>query len=273
MIPRLVPCLVGSTLVSSLVLFAAPKGATVGPVAPPAGPAGALPREPNVASRARPEDGALNHVVLAPRGLGDVEIRRFADDLVAHMAEAHPEVAFTVYEQFGETEARVELVHVLMESVNSTAQEVFLEAAGRDETCRALAERQKQGFEVVEDASLRLVASDPEKERREGRAGGLIVWELETHFPRVGQAVECVEALVRHLNEAYPVGIFRGYDEWFPHSGRVRIHAYGTGIAGWERVEARMRRDPVVRELFEGAADAFVPGGFEDTWMVRIAGG
>ena len=65
----------------------------------------------------------------------------------------------------------------------------------------------------------------------------------------------------------------RGYDEWFPRSGRLRIHFYGTGISTWERFEAQMRRDPVVRQLFEGAAEAFVEGAFEDTWMVRLAGG
>jgi len=39
----------------------------------------------------------------------------------------------------------------------------------------------------------------------------------------------------------------------------------------WEGIEARIRHDPVVRELLEGAADAFVDDSFRDTWLTVLA--
>ena len=252
MIPRLVPALAGSALLGSLAVLAVARAAPAG-------------------GRAAPRDAALNHWVLDARDMERVEVRRFAQEYVAHLREAHPEVALTVYTEFLEQHGN--RVHFLLEAVNSTAQQAFLAAPPGDDLCRALAAREQADFVVGRDAYLRLVAADPEKEERAGTQEGLIVWELDAHLPRVGQALECVEALVRHLNATYETVLCRGYDEWFPRSGRLRIHFYGTGISTWERFEAQMRRDPVVRQLFEGAAEAFVEGAFEDTWMVRLAGG
>jgi hypothetical protein len=216
-------------------------------------------------------DAALNHWVFDAKDVDEAEIRRHADKLVAHMQQAHPETTFTLFKEF--VEVRGNYVHFFLETINSTAQQLFLEAYGRDDECRALLEYENTSFGLREDVYLRLIASDPEKERRIERFGGAVVWQLETCFPRAGQAVECVEELVRHLNATYPEFFFRGYDEWFPESGRIRIYAFGTGIAAWEKTEARIRRDPVVRGLFEGAAEAFVEGGFSDTWLVTLVQG
>jgi len=90
-------------------------------------------------------------------------------------------------------------------------------------------------------------------------------------FPRVGEALDTLEAVVRHLNETYPEQYFRAYDEWFPRSGRLHIYVYGSGIPKWEATEARIRRDPVFRELMDGAAEAFVEGSFDDVWLNVLA--
>ena len=213
-----------------------------------------------------PGDAALNHVVYEIRDATAAEVRTYAQDVVAHMKEAHPEASLALYQE--RLEVRGDRVHILMETVNARAQEVVLGALGRDDVCRALIERRQSLFELKEDVYLRLITSDPEKERNLGPRAGTIVWSLKARFPRLGEAIECVERVVQHLNATYPDFTFRAYDEWLPRSGGIRIHVSGySSIAQWENTDARIRRDPVFRELMGGAADAFVEGSFEQTWI------
>jgi hypothetical protein len=218
---------------------------------------------------ARPEDAALNHWIFDVGDADPAVVRQHALDVSAHMEEAHPEVQLLAYQDFGSQ--RGGRLHFLLHSVNTTAQQVFInEDYGADEICRGHLDLEDELFELERDLYMRRITSDPEKERRLGRQDGAAVWELRARFPRVGQAVECVRQVVDHLNATYPDQLFAAYDEWYPDSGHIRIYAHNSGISRWEAFEAAMRADPVVRELFEGAAEAFVEGSFDDTWIVRI---
>jgi hypothetical protein len=211
---------------------------------------------------------ALNHWVFDVKDVEQAELRNHAWEVVAHMTTAHPEAHFQFYQNFPEPDGRE--LHVLLETVDTEVQRVFLDAYGADEVCRDQIEYEDRRFEVSADRYMRLIASDPVKEK--GRQPlGLITWSLEARFPLAGRASECIEQVVAHLNATYPEFYFRGYDEWFPRSGRFYIYIHGTGIALWEGVEARIRRDPVFRELMEGSADVFVEGSFEDAWHNYLA--
>lgn len=218
---------------------------------------------------ALPGDSALNHWVFDTREVDINEVRRHAREMVAHHEEAHQEVRFEVY-RTSQLEGGFAL-HVLMETVNTTAQRAFLDGGVHDETCRAQLAFENEHFELQRDAYLRLIESDPEKERSLGPQGGVIIWSLRSRFPRVGEAVECAAEVTRHLNATYPGFYVRAYDEWFPRSGEIHLYIFGSSISRWENTESRIRRDPVFRELMEGAADAFVEDSFEDLWLVNVA--
>ena len=218
---------------------------------------------------ALPGDAALNHWVF---DIGEVDVdeaRRHAREVVAHRKQAHPGVHFEIY-RTSSLEGVFEL-HVLLETVNTTAQRVFLDEPAQDETCRAQLQFEGEQFEVVRDAYLRLIASDPEKEKRMGPQGGTIIWSLRSRFPRAGEAVDSAAEIARHLNATYPGFYVRAYDEWFPRSGRIHFYIHGSSISGWEAAEAAMRQDPVFRELMGKAAGAFVEDSFEDLWIVSLA--
>jgi len=234
------------------------------------GPLGASPGEAAAQPPAnRPGDAAMNHWAFRTDGVDKAVVRSHAQELVEHLKQAHPEVHLEAYDRFSEPKGSE--LHFFLETVNTRAQRMFIDQFGQDDTCRELIEREDELFELTWDRYMRLVASDPEKERRMGPQAGVVVWTLRVRFPRVGQALDCIEAVVRHLNATYPQHYFRAYDEWFPSSSRVHIHVYGTGIAPWEATEAEIRRDPVFRELMSGAAEAFVEGSFDDIWLANIA--
>jgi hypothetical protein len=243
---RTLPCLVaGAFLVLLLAAFPAARG-------------GAAAHPPAAVNT------ALEHWIYDASGRNATEVRKLADDLLAHAQQVHPGATFMFYRELVEVQGN--FLHVLLETPDSTAQQDYISAHTRGSACAALLAREGE-LAMQHDLNMRLIASDPAKEAGLGQFGGAIVWTFETHFFRIGQARECVRKLVEHLNANYPDDAFRGYDEWYPQSGRLRIYAFGTGIAAWERAEARMREDPVVRGLMEGAAEAFVPGGFDDTWL------
>jgi hypothetical protein len=216
-----------------------------------------------------PGDAALNHYVYDTTGVDPALVRQHAADTVAHLRQEHKDASFELFSKF--MEGGDDELHILLETVNTVAQRVFLDEYGSDEVCRALIERERELFRSGRDVYMRLVSSAPEKERRLGPQGGLIIWSLEARFPRLGEALDTIEALTVHLNETYPGLYFRAYDEWFPRSGRLHIYIYGSGIAKWEAIEARIRHDPVYRELMAGAADAFVEGSFDDLWLAIMA--
>jgi hypothetical protein len=218
---------------------------------------------------ARPGDTALNHWIF---DIGEVEraaALEHARQFVEHHKEAHPGVHFETYRTSG-LEGKFEL-HVLLETVNTTAQRVFLDRDIDDEPCRSLIRFEDDNFEVRSDSYMRLIASDPEKEERMGPQGGIIVWSLRSRFPLTGDAVDCAAKVTRHLNQTYPGVYFRAYDEWFPRSGRIHFYIYGSSISAWESTEYQIRQDPVFRARMAEAADAFVPDSFEDEWIVNVA--
>jgi len=216
-----------------------------------------------------PDDTALNHWVFDTKDVDTSVLRTHAWEVVAHMHEAHPQAHFEFYLNYPEPEGNE--LHLLLETTDTKAQREFLDEYGEDDACRALIQSEDDQFEIRRDVYMRLIASDPEKERRAEPNAGLIVWSLAARFPRAGEAAECIEQVVGHLNATYSEFYFRGYDEWFPRSGGLHIYIYGNEIPKWEAVEARIRRDPIFRELMEGAADAFVEGSFEDVWLNYIA--
>jgi hypothetical protein len=211
------------------------------------------------------ETAVLNHWVLETEGLENVgELYQQARELAAHMNEAHPEVHLEVFRNSGlEPDRRV---HLVLETASSTALRQFITESPKDEECRSLLETVEVA-PVGRDSYLRLISTDPGNPNRLERGPRLVVWSLGTHFPRVGEAIECAQKLARHVNASYPGLTVRAYDEWFPHTGRIHFYFYVARPPGWEIQEARMRRDPVIRELFEGAAGAFVEGDFEDLWL------
>ena len=242
-------CFAASILVMLLAAFRTTQGAT-SPHAP------------------EPAKTALNHWIYDAGDANAADIRKLADDMLAHVRQAHPEATLSYFRELVEVEGN--FVHLFLETQDSAVQQAYIDAHGRGDSCQQLFEREERLFELKSDLNMRLIASDPEKEQRMGRFGGTTVWTFETHFLRIGQAIECVDKLVRHLNASYPDFAFRGYDQWYPESGCLRIYAFGTGIPVWEQTEAKIRRDPVVRELMEGASEAFVAGGFDDTWLALI---
>jgi hypothetical protein len=223
------------------------------------------------ASRAVPTDTALNHWVFEAGTKTRAELLMHADEVVKHMKKAHPETTFVLLRERGEPECN--RIHYLLETATTQVQRQFLDAYGQDEVCRALIAREDASFVLKEDVYLRLIASDPAKEQGLEPYQRAVVWKLDARFPRVGQAVECAERLARHLNATYPGFAFRAYDEWFPRSGGIRIYVLDpqNDAVAWEATEAQIRRDSVVRELLEGAADAFVEDSFEDTWLNLLA--
>jgi hypothetical protein len=215
------------------------------------------------------EPGVVNHWYLETEGIENPSaLHQQARELAAHMNQAHPDVHIETFRTSSlEHPARL---HLILEAESSTALREFLSSGPRDEECRSRLE----ALEVApfgRDTYLRLISSDPGNETRLERGPRLVVWSLGTHFPRVGEAIECARNLARHVNENYPGLTVRAYDEWFPHSGRIHFYFYVARPPGWEIQEARMRSDPVVRELLERAAGAFVEGDFEDTWLSDLS--
>jgi len=216
-------------------------------------------------------DAALNHWVFDPGEQSFGDLAAHAAEVVKHMREAHTEASLVVFQERGEPASK--RVHFVLESINTRAQRQFIESYGQDSVCRALVQHEDLAFKLQEDVYLRLIASDPEKEKKLTSFKRVIMWCLDTRFPRAAQAVECAGKLVQHLSSTYPELAFRAYDEWFPHSGNVRIYVLDPheDYVAWEGIEARIRHDPVVRELLEGAADAFVDDSFRDTWLTVLA--
>jgi len=216
-----------------------------------------------------PGDTALNHWVFDVGDASAQEVRQHALGLVAHRKENHPEVNFEVFER-SSLEGKSSELHVLMETVNTAAQRAFL-SRGLDEICRAQVEYEEEQFELLQDVYMRLIASDPEKEKQMGPQGGVVVWSLRTRFPLAGDAVEAAARITAHLNATYSGFYVRAYDEWMPQSGTIRFYLHGSSISGWEATEAAIRRDPVYRDLMRAAADAFVEDGFEDVMLINVA--
>jgi hypothetical protein len=217
----------------------------------------------------RPEDTALNHWVYDIGELDAEEAAHHARQVVAHFKEAHPSIHIETYRTSG-MESGFEL-HVLLETVNTTAQRVFYDRDVVDDVCMAQLQFEDEHFELLSDTYMRLIESDPEKEERMGNQGGIITWSLRSRFPLTADAVDCAAKVTRHLNESYPGFYFRAYDEWFPRSGNIHFYIYGSSISGWETTEYQIRQDPVFRARMAEAAEAFVPDSFEDLWLVNVA--
>jgi hypothetical protein len=224
--------------------------------------------EQDAAQPVAPANSALNHWVFLTKDVSQADVRSHAWNVIEHMTAAHPTAHFSYYENFSEVDD--DELHVLLESADSEAQQAFLAAYGQDDVCRAQIALEDERLAISRDVYLRLIASDPEKERGR-REVGLVTWSLEARFTRLAEAAECIESVVEHLNATYPEACFRGYEEWNPHASALHIYIYVSGVPLWESVDARIRRDPVFRELMEGAEDAFVAGSFEDAWHNLLA--
>jgi len=215
------------------------------------------------------EAGVINHWVLEAEGVENVgALHDQTRELVAHVNAAHPEVHIEAFASSRLEQPR--RVHLILEAVNSATLRQFITESPKDQECGSLL----AALEVApmgRDSFLRLVSTDPGNPERLERGPRLVVWSLGTHFPRVGEAIECAQQLALHINANYPGLSVRAYDEWFPRSGRIHFYFQVARPPGWEVQEARMRHDPVIRGLFEGAAGAFVQGDFEDMWLSDLS--
>ena len=185
-----------------------------------------------------PREAPLNHATFDAGKSARAEILAYADLLLEHIQKAHSGVTLTVLRE-AERPA-IHKIHFLIEAASTQALSEFNQAYGKDEVCRGLLEREQALLTLEEDAFLRLIASDPEKEQRMEPYRSVVVWELDADFPRVGQAIECAEGLVRHLNATYPELAFRAYDAWYPRSGAIA--SYRTFTQGLEEARRKLEQ-------------------------------
>jgi len=211
---------------------------------------------------------ALNHWVLEPKN-EDGAVVGYARDFVEYAKREHPDATLQIYEVTGVLEQR--RLHVLLETVDTTAQEAFLRALETQPEGRRIVSQERQFCTVTKDTYMRLISSDPEKEQRMGNQGGAMHWNAKARFPAFGRAVECAERLTQHLNAAYPNIYVRAYDEWSPRTGTIHFYFHGTGRSTWVEFEGAMRRDPIANQILSEAEELFVVGSFEDRAMSVLA--